>query len=286
MSVVTKMLDAAALATLARRLRKLVIETVHTAGAGHTGGSLSEIDILAALYFSFLEVDPSRPGSEDRDRFILSKGHASVGYYATLAARGYFPEEELRSFDRVDSRLQAHPDMHKCPGVDYSTGSLGQGLSVGVGMALGAVKLGKRFRTVVLLGDGECQEGQVWEAAMFAGSNRLPRLFAIVDYNNVQLSSKVEDSTSLEPFADKWKAFGWHVLSADGHDSADLLRTLAEADGEAAKGPVAIIAKTIKGKGVSFMEGKFEWHGKAPTDAEYAAAMQELAGEEAAHANR
>ena len=205
MSVVTKMLDAAALATLARRLRKLVIETVHTAGAGHTGGSLSEIDILAALYFSFLEVDPSRPGSEDRDRFILSKGHASVGYYATLAARGYFPEEELRSFDRVDSRLQAHPDMHKRPGVDYSTGSLGRG-------ALRRCRDGpRRGQARKALQDRRPSRGRRMPGGSGMGGrdvrglNRRPRLFAIVDYNNVQLSSKVEDSTSLEPFADKWK---------------------------------------------------------------------------------
>lgn len=282
----TDKLDAAALGALAVRLRKSVIETVHTAGAGHTGGSLSEIDILAALYFSFLNVDPARPGWEDRDRFILSKGHSSVGYYVTLAARGYFPEAALMTFDREDSMLQAHPDMHKCPGVDYSTGSLGQGISIGLGMALGAAKLGKRFRTVVLLGDGECQEGQVWEAAMFAGSKRIPRLFAIVDYNKVQLSSKLEDSTGLEPFVDKWKAFCWHVISADGHDPVDLLRALAEADAAAAEGPVAIIANTVKGKGVSFMEGKYEWHGKAPNDAEYAAAMRELDGEGVLNAAR
>ena len=282
----TNTMDAAALRALARRLRKSVLSTVHSAQAGHTGGSLSEMDILAALYFSFLRIDPARPDWVDRDRFILSKGHASAGYYATLAARGYFPEEELGTFDHEDSRLQAHPDMHKCPGVDYSTGSLGQGLSIGIGMALGALKLGKRFRTVVLLGDGECQEGQVWEAAMFAGAKHLPRLFAIVDYNKVQLSSKLADNTSLEPFADKWKAFGWRVLVADGHDPADLLRVLAEADAAGSEGPVALIANTVKGKGVSFMENAFEWHGKAPNDDEYAAAIGELDAEGEIHAAR
>jgi len=261
---------------VARDLRRLIIETAHSAGAGHTGGSLSEVEILTALYFSFLNIDPQRPDWEDRDRFILSKGHASLGYYAALAQRGYFPIEELKTFDRVDTHLQAHPDMHKCKGVDFSTGSLGQGLSIGVGIALGAHKKNKKFRTVVLLGDGECQEGQVWEAAMFAGSKHMKRLIAIVDYNRVQLSNKVDENLSLEPFAFKWEAFGWNVLFADGHAIADLLSALSRAASITEYAPVVIIAKTIKGKGISFMEGKFEWHGKAPNDQEYADALKEL----------
>jgi transketolase len=268
--------DASFLESVARQLRILIIDTAHAAGAGHTGGSLSEVEILTALYFSFLSVDPKRPEWEDRDRFILSKGHASLGYYAALALKGYFPIDDLKTFDREDSTLQAHPDMHKCKGVDYSTGSLGQGLSIGIGIALGGFKRSKRFRTVVLLGDGECQEGQVWEAAMFAGARHIPRLIAIVDYNRVQLSSRVDENLSLEPFAIKWEAFGWNVLSADGHNIADLLSVLSRAGAISERGPVVIIANTVKGKGVSFMEGKFEWHGKAPNDQEYAAAMKEL----------
>jgi len=268
--------DISYLESIASKLRMLVVETAHTAGAGHTGGSLSEVEILTALYFSFLNVDPSRPDWEDRDRFILSKGHASLGYYAALALKGYFPIDDLKTFDREDSTLQAHPDMHKCKGVDYSTGSLGQGLSIGAGIALGALIKNKKFRTIVLLGDGECQEGQVWEAAMFSGSKHIPRLIAIIDYNKVQLSNKVDENLSLEPFAFKWEAFGWNVLSVNGHNITDLLSVLSRASAISAQGPVVIIANTIKGKGVSFMEGKFEWHGKAPNDNEYIAAMKEL----------
>jgi transketolase len=279
-------LNARELGELGTHIRRSIIETGHKAGAGHTGGSLSEADILAALYFSFLDVDPERPDWEDRDRFVLSKGHASMGLYTTLAARGYFPESELSTFDALGTRLQGHPDMHKCPGVDYSTGSLGQGLSIGIGMALGGEKLGKKFRTVVLLGDGECQEGQVWEAAMFAGSTRVRRLIAIVDYNRVQLSSRTEDGVDLEPLVDKWKAFGWSVVSANGHDPADLLRALAVADDASRLGPVAVVAATVKGKGVSFMEGKYEWHGKAPNDAECEAALRELGDGEGSDASR
>jgi transketolase len=264
------------LTSLARETRRLIIETGHTAGAGHTGGSLSEVEILIALYFSFMNIDPQHPDWEDRDRFILSKGHASLGYYTVLAQRGYFPVAQLKTFDHEDSALQAHPDMHKCRGVDFSTGSLGQGLSIGVGIALGAQKKNKAFRTVVLLGDGECQEGQVWEAAMFAGAKHIQRLIAIVDYNKVQLSNKVEENLSLEPFAIKWESFGWSVLSVDGHNIAELLSALSRAGSMSEQGPVVIIANTVKGKGVSFMEGKFEWHGKAPNDQEYATALREL----------
>lgn len=268
--------DVGSLESIARQIRALIIDTAHAAGAGHTGGSLSEVEILTALYFSFLNVDPNRPDWEERDRFILSKGHASLGYYVTLALRGYFPLDSLKTFDREDSALQAHPDMHKCKGVDYSTGSLGQGLSIGIGMALGRLKKNLRFMTVVLLGDGECQEGQVWEAAMFAGSKRIPKLIAIVDYNKVQLSNTIDANLSLEPFSIKWEAFGWNVLSVDGHNIADLLAALSRARAMAERGPVVIIANTIKGKGVSFMEGNYEWHGKAPNDQEYIAAKKEL----------
>jgi transketolase len=267
------------LAALARKMRRRVLQIVHDAGAGHTSGSLSEIEILVELYFSFLRLDPGRPGWEDRDRFILSKGHASAGYYAVLAERGFFPLELLRSYEREGGALQAHPDMHKCPGVDYSTGSLGQGLSIGAGIALGAMLRGKQFRTVVLLGDGECQEGQVWEAAMFAGTRRIRRLIAIVDANGIQLSTTVRDGMSLEPFDRKWSAFNWRVLTADGHDLRALHEVLLEADRLSADGPVAVIARTVKGKGVSFIENRIEWHGKAPSDAELAQALEELRAE-------
>jgi transketolase len=264
---------------LVRKMRRRVLQTIHDAGAGHTGGSLSEMEILAALYFSFLRLDPRNPGWEDRDRFILSKGHASAGYYTVLAERGYFQTTALQDYDREGGFLDAHPDMHKCPGVDYSTGSLGQGLSIGAGIALGAMLRGKNFRTVVLLGDGECQEGQVWEAAMFAGVRRIPRLIAIVDANGVQLSSTVRDNTSLEPFDRKWQAFNWQVLSVDGHSLDALHETLLAAGQASAQGPVVVIARTVKGKGVSFMENRFEWHGRAPDDAELARAMEELGPE-------
>jgi len=268
--------DGPGLETLARKMRRRVLETIHHAGAGHTGGSLSETEILVELYFSFLRLDPQNPGWQDRDRFILSKGHASAGYYAVLAERGFFPLEVLGSYEREGGALQAHPDMRKCPGVDYSTGSLGQGLSIGVGIALGGMLRGQKYRTVVLLGDGECQEGQVWEAAMFAGTRRIRRLIAIVDSNGVQLSTTVREGMSLEPFERKWAAFNWRVLAVDGHDLPALHNTLLEAARDAEEGPVAILARTVKGKGVSFMENRFEWHGRAPNDAELAQALDDL----------
>lgn len=261
----------------ARQVRRLVLETTHRAGMGHTGGSLSEADILTALYFRVMQnIDPADPARPDRDRFILSKGHASVGYYATLALRGYFPTSKLESFDELGTSLQAHPDMHKATGVDMSTGSLGQGLSCGLGMALAAQRDGASFRTFVLIGDGESQEGQIWEAALYAGSNVLPGIITIVDRNDVQLASKTDEAVSLGDLAAKWRSFGWSTHEVDGHDMAALTRALEFCREESAKGPVALIAKTIKGKGVSFMEGRFEWHGKAPNDAEFNSAMAEV----------
>ena len=214
---------------ICRHVRTSIINTVAHAHAGHTGGSLSEVEILVALYFRILRIDPSRPDWPQRDRFILSKGHASPGYYCTLAHRGYFPEEKLADFDAVDSMLQGHPCMLRTPGVDMSTGSLGQGLSAGIGMILGRNHLGRQFQVYVLLGDGELQEGQVWEAAMFAGRHKLTGLIAITDYNRVQLSGTVPDTLDLEPLADKWKAFGWHVLECDGHAIGDVVDTLQQA---------------------------------------------------------
>ncbi len=267
------------LSCIAKTLRHLIIETVHQAGMGHTGGSLSEVEILTALYFRVLRgLDPGAAANPGRDRFILSKGHATPGYYATLALRGFFPLQELETFDRLGTRLQAHPDMRKAPGVDFSSGSLGQGLSCAVGLALAASldeSLG-HFASFVLLGDGELQEGQVWEAALYAGSKRLPRLIAIVDANGVQLASSLADSTALEPLADKWRSFGWKCLEIDGHDVNAMVAALEEARMVSVQGPVAVIARTVKGKGVSFMEGRPEWHGKAPNVSERDAALREI----------
>lgn len=268
--------SVAELRVIAAELRRLALSTVHHAANGHIGGSLSETDILAALFFRVMDIDPDAARRIDRDRFILSKGHSTPGYYSTLARRGFFPLAELDSFDEMGSRLQGHPDMHKTPGVDISSGSLGQGLSCGIGMALGNRADGTGFTTFVLMGDGELQEGQVWEAALYAGARRLPRIVAIVDYNGVQLSASTAEVVALEPLGAKWAAFGWTVLSCDGHDMAELVETLERAKAASAEGPVAVIARTVKGKGVSFMEGKHEWHGKAPNDDEFRAAMAEL----------
>ncbi len=249
------------LVSLAKRLRRLVLDTTHRAGMGHTGGSLSEADILVALYWRAMQnLNPAVPDRPDRDRFILSKGHASPGYYATLAMRGYFPLATLESFDELGTTLQAHPDMHKAAGVDMSTGSLGQGLSVGIGIASAAKRIPEMgcCKTFVLMGDGEMQEGQVWEAAMYAGSVSLPGIIAIVDCNGVQLSTATGGELAADRLAQNWKAFGWNTREAS------------------ATGPVAVMAKTIKGKGVSFMEGKYEWHGKAPGDDEYQRAIKEI----------
>ena len=261
---------------ICRYIRKTIINVIADAGAGHTGGSLSEVEILVALYFRIMKIDPHNPGWEERDRFLLSKGHASPGLYSTLANRGYFSEERLREFDAVNSMLQGHPCMRKTPGVDMSTGSLGQGLSAGIGMVLGRDLQGKDFHVYVLMGDGEVQEGQVWEAAMYAGKRKLKRLVGIVDYNKVQLSGTVVETLDLEPLAAKWSAFGWQVLECDGHDIADTVRAVEKARDMGDSGPVAVIAHTVKGKGVSFMEGQYEWHGKAPNEQERAIALDEI----------
>ena len=267
----------ASLRATAKAIRRTILITANRAGAGHVGGSLSEADILTALYFSVMNVDPQNPKWEARDRFLLSKGHCTPGFYAALAHRGYFEIDELvRSFDEAGSRFQAHPDMHKCPGVDFSTGSLGQGLSIAIGMAQGAALDGQSFNTFVLIGDGESQEGQLWEALMYAGAKRVPRVVAIIDYNKVQLSSRVEDGVNPGPYADKLTAFGWRVLETDGHDLEQLVPSLEQAARLAAEGPVAVVAHTVKGKGVSFMEGDFRWHGQAPNDEQLKLALAEL----------
>jgi len=249
---------------IARRIRCLVLRSVHHAGAGHIGGPLSAAEILAVLYFRVLRIDPTRPDWPERDRFILSKGHSSIGLYSALAMRGYFPVEELNTFDAINSRLQGHPDMTLTPGVEMSTGSLGQGLSAGVGMALGARLRGLSFRTWVLLGDGETQEGQVWEAAEVAARYGLDSLTAIVDYNGLPQftwpdfgeKGRQRPTTNLPA---KWEAFGWRAIEADGHDVESLLKSCALAQ-ETVGCPSVIIAHTVKGKGVSFMENNFVWH--------------------------
>jgi transketolase len=274
--------DLDALREVARRIRVEVIRAVNHARAGHIGGPLSEADILAVLYFHALRVRPDEPDWPDRDRFVLSKGHSSIGLYAAMALRGYLPLEELLTFDAAHSRLQGHPDMTRLPGLDMSTGSLGMGISAAMGMALGARLTGRDVRAFVLLGDGECQEGEVWEAAMAAPRYRLDNLIAIVDHNRIQQYGWPGDGPDgrIPPQAPgelvaKWTAFGWRVLEADGHDVADLVRVLDEAvvgDGR----PAVVIAHTVKGKGVSFMEGHWFWHTRAIKPEEYEAAMVEL----------
>lgn len=261
---------------IAKRVRGLILKTTNIAGAGHTGGSLSEADILTALYFRFLNIDPKNPKKINRDRFVLSKGHATPGLYSVLSLRGFFPTNLLYTFDQTGSILQGHPDMLKTPGVDISSGSLGQGLSCSIGMALGGAANKLSYYCYTLLGDGECQEGQVWEAALFAGSKKVKRIITIIDYNKVQLSSKTHEALNLEPFRSKWEAFCWTVFECNGHDMQDLVETIEKAKDSSNDGPAVIIAHTVKGKGISFMENKWEWHGKAACDDEYAQALLEL----------
>ena len=273
-------LGAGELAYAAGRIRELILHTTHTAGAGHTGGSLSEVEILTLLFFKHLHIDPEHPRMGNRDRFILSKGHATPGYYSTLAYRGFFDLEVLASFDSLGSILQAHPDMHKVPGCDISSGSLGQGLSCGIGMALGAVKSGVENVVYVLMGDGESTEGQIWEAALYAGAKnrKVKNLVAIVDNNRVQLASHTKDAVDLGDLAGKYEAFGWSAITCDGHDITALDAAFTKARRLAAEGPVAVIANTVKGKGISFMEDTCSWHGRAANDEEYELAMRELHG--------
>lgn len=257
------------------KVRMGVIEGTHGAKAGHPGGSLSAADMFTYLYFKELNVDPKDPKNENRDRFVLSKGHTAPGLYSTLANRGFFPVEDLPTLRHIDSYLQGHPNMNTVPGVDMSTGSLGQGISVAAGMALGAKHQGKSFRVYTLLGDGEIQEGQVWEACMLAAHYKLDNFVAIVDNNGLQIDGAVDKVMSPYPIDEKLKAFGFHVEVIDGHDFNQIEAALNTA--KTVKGqPTAIVMKTLKGKGVSFMEGQASWHGKAPNDEEYAIAMNEL----------
>lgn len=266
----------------ANDIRKDIVRMIAEAGSGHPGGSLSSADVMCALYFGgILRHDPQNPADDARDRFILSKGHAAPALYATLAEAGYFPTEELLTLRKLGSRLQGHPDSKKLPGVEVSTGSLGQGLSVACGLACGLRLAGSDASVFCLLGDGECQEGQVWEAAMFAAHQQADNLVAIVDHNHLQIDGRIEDVCSPESLAEKFAAFGWEVMTCDGNDMAQVLDVLAQA--KAAKGgkPTAIIAETTKGKGVSFMEGKAGWHGKAPKPEELEIALSDLSKKEA-----
>ena len=257
------------------KVRMGVIESTYGAKAGHPGGSLSAAEIYTYLYFKEMNIDPKNPKWEDRDRFVLSKGHTTPGLYSVLAQRGFFPVADLPTFRHIDSYLQGHPNMNMVPGVDMSTGSLGQGISVAVGMAIGAKHTGKENRVYALLGDGEIQEGQVWEACMAAAHYELDNLCIVVDNNGLQIDGNIADVMSPYPIVDKMKAFGFHVMAIDGHDFDAIEAALNEA--KTVKGqPSAIVMKTVKGKDISFMENNAGWHGKAPNDAEYAQAMSEL----------
>ncbi len=259
----------------ANEVRKGIVTAVHAAKSGHPGGSLSAADIFTYLFFEEMNIDPKDPKKADRDRFVLSKGHTAPGLYSTLAERGYFPKKDLETLRHTGSYLQGHPDMKHIPGVDMSSGSLGQGLSAAVGMALAAKIDKKSYRTYCLCGDGEIQEGQIWEAAMFAGAKKLDNLCVIVDNNNLQIDGPIDEVNSPYPIDKKFEAFNFHVININGNDMEEIRKAFDEA--KATKGmPTAIVAKTLKGKGVSFMENQVGWHGKAPNDDEYATAMSDL----------
>ncbi len=259
----------------ATKVRMSVIEGTYNAKSGHPGGSLSVADIITYLYMCEINCDPKNPKAENRDRFVLSKGHTAPALYGVLALKGFFPQEDIKTLRKPDSYLQGHPSMHMTPGVDMSTGSLGQGISAAVGMALGGKLKGADYRVYTVLGDGEIEEGQVWEAAMFASAKGLSNLVAVVDNNNLQIDGTVEEVNSPYPIDEKFKAFGWHVICIDGHNFDEIEAAFNEAKKITDK-PTAIIAKTVKGKGVSFMENQCGWHGKAPNDEQYAQAMNEL----------
>ena len=260
----------------ANEIRKGIVTAVHSAKAGHPGGSLSAAELFTYLYFEEMNIDPEQPKKADRDRFVLSKGHTAPGLYSTLANRGYFPVEDLKTLRHLGSYLQGHPDMKHIPGVDMSSGSLGQGISAAVGMALSAKMDGDSYRVYTLLGDGEIQEGQVWEAAMFAGHRKLDNLVAIVDNNGLQIDGNIADVCSPYPIDKKFEAFNFHVINVEDGNDFDQLRAAFD-EAKTVKGkPTAIIMKTVKGKDVSFMENEAGWHGKAPNDEEYAIAMADL----------
>ena len=263
---------------IAADIRTGVIKAIGAAGSGHPGGSLSATDIVTVLYFHEMNVDPKNPKMKNRDKFVLSKGHAAPLLYAALAKKGFFPKEDILTLRKIDSKFQGHPDSKKLPGVETSTGSLGQGFSMAVGMALAGRVDNNDGRVYALLGDGELQEGLVWEAAMSAGHYGLDNLVAIVDWNGLQIDGKNSDVMTVEPVGDKFRAFGWHVIEIDGHDYKEIIESLARARGIKGK-PTAIIARTHKGKGVSFMEDEAGWHGKAPDQEQTAKAVAEIGGE-------
>ena len=268
-------MDKLALQKMAVEVRKGIVSSVHSAKAGHPGGSLSAADIFTYLYFEEMNIDPKDPKKEDRDRFVLSKGHTAPGLYSALANRGYFPVEDLLTLRHTGSYLQGHPDMKHIPGVDMSSGSLGQGLSSACGMALAGTMKQQDYRVYALCGDGEIEEGQIWEAAMFAGFRKLDNLCVIVDNNNLQIDGPIDEVCSPYPIDKKFESFHFHVINIDGNDFDEIKRAFDEA--RATKGmPTAIIAHTVKGKGVSYMENSVGWHGKAPNDEEYAVAMEDL----------
>ncbi|MCR2045144.1 transketolase [Anaerosalibacter massiliensis] len=263
---------------IANDLRISIINMLYKSQSGHPGGSLSACEIVTALYFKEMRVDPTNPNWDERDRFVLSKGHAAPVIYAALSKKGYFPKEELSNLRKIDSMLQGHPDMKGTPGVDMTTGSLGQGLSAANGMALAGKIDKKDYRVYALLGDGEVQEGIVWETAMFAAHYKLDNLTVFLDHNGFQIDGRNKDVMNIEPIDDKFKAFGWHVISIDGHNFEEIFNAIDEAKKVEGK-PTIIIAKTIKGKGVSFMEDQVGWHGKAPNKEETKKALDELGGE-------
>lgn len=269
------MATAAELENIANKLRLHVVDMTYEARSGHPGGSLSAADMMAALYFEVMKHDPKNPAWADRDRFVLSKGHVAPVLYAALAEAGYFPVEDLKTLRKIDSKLQGHPVRGKVPGVEMSTGSLGQGLSMACGIALAGKMDGKDYKTICMLGDGELQEGQNWEAAMFARQNKLTNLIAIVDRNRLQITGDTENAVGLEPLPEKWSAFGWQVIIIDGHNMRQILEALDKAYKAKTK-PTVIIMKTVKGKGVSFMENNAGFHGKACNSEEYAQAVSEL----------
>lgn len=268
-------MDNLELKQMAAEVRRDILTAVFSAKSGHPGGSLSATDIFTYLYFEEMNIDPDNPKKPDRDRFVLSKGHTTPGFYGVLAERGYFPKEELKNFRQIGSYLQGHPDMKHIPGVDMSSGSLGQGISAAAGMALAAKLKNENHRIYTLLGDGEIQEGQVWEAAMFAAHRGLDNLTVIVDNNGLQIDGRIDEVNSPYPIDEKFQAFGFHVIAADGHDFDALRKAFSEAKETKGK-PAVIIAKTIKGKGVSFMENEAGWHGKAPSAEQYEQAMKEI----------
>ena len=270
-------MDNLALKRQSNEIRKGIVTAVHAAKAGHPGGSLSAADMMTFLYFEEMRIDPSDPKNPDRDRFVLSKGHCAPALYSTMAYRGYFPTEELTTLRKIGSRLQGHPSMQYLPGLDMSSGSLGQGLSVSCGMAMAGKLDHKDYRVYCMCGDGEIQEGQIWEAAMFAGFRKLDNLCVIVDNNNLQIDGAIDEVCSPYPIDDKFRAFNFHVINIDAHDFDAIREALTEAKKTKGK-PTAIIMKSVKGKGVSFMENDASWHGKAPNAEEYAKAMAELGG--------